>query len=144
MKFGKREILGILELNCFIIVWLAFLVKCGWLICFSTNISWFSSDKYRVRFTFKKNKKLFLLQTEEEFLEALTEGFPDESVEGDEEEDESDESEEERDEEQGEKSQNGGRRQSLPLPLERRVVVASMASALQQEGETFLKYFINE
>lgn len=95
-----------------------------------------------IRFTFKK-KKLFLLQTEEEFLEALTEGFPDESVDGDEEEDESDESEEETDEEQEEKSQNGGRHQSLHLPVERRVVVASMASALQQEGETFLKYFIN-
>lgn len=65
-------------------------------------------------------------------------------MDGDEEEDESDESEEERDEEQGEKSQNGGRRQSLPLPVERRVDVASTVSALQQEGETFLIYLINE
>lgn len=65
-------------------------------------------------------------------------------MDGDEEEHESDESEEERDEEQGEKSHNGGRRQSLHLPVERRVDVASMVSALQQEGQTFLNYFINE
>lgn len=90
-------------------------------------------------------KKHFLLQTEEEFLDALTKGFPDESVDGDEEEDDSDESEveEERDEEQGERPQNGGRRQSLHLPVEGRVNVAPMVSGLQEEGETFLKYFIN-
>lgn len=76
-----------------------------------------------------------MLQTEEEFLDALTEGFPDGSVGEDEEEDESDESEEERDEEQ-EQSHNGGRRRSLQLPAGRRVDVASMVSALQQEGET--------
>lgn len=64
-------------------------------------------------------------------------------MDGDEKEDESDESEE-GDEEQGEKSQKGGRRQSLHLPVERRVDVASMVSALQQEGETFLKYLTNE
>ncbi|CAG11760.1 unnamed protein product, partial [Tetraodon nigroviridis] len=55
------------------------------------------------------------------------------SVGEDEEEDESDESEEERDEEQ-EQSHNGGRRRSLQLPAGRRVDVASMVSALQQEG----------
>lgn len=97
--------------------------------------------KYRVYGTLKKH---VLLQTEEEFLDALTKGFPDESVDGDEEEDDSDESEEEEgDEEQGERSQNGGRRQSLHLPVEGRVNVAPMVSALQQEGETFLKYLIN-
>lgn len=61
----------------------------------------------------------------------------------DEEEDESDETEEER-EEQEEISQNGGRGiRSLQLPVERRVDVTSMVSALQQEGETFLKYLLN-
>lgn len=65
-------------------------------------------------------------------------------MDGDEEEKDSDESEEEeRDEEQGEKSQNGGRRQSLHLPVEGRVNVASMVSGLQKEGETFLKYLMN-
>lgn len=67
-------------------------------------------------------------------------------MDGDKEEDDSDESEEEeeeRDEEQGERSQNGGRRQSLHLPVEGRVNVAPMVSGLQQEGETFLKYLIN-
>lgn len=63
--------------------------------------------------------------------------------EGDEEEDESDESEEER-EEQGEISQNGGRSgRSLQVPVERRVDVTSMVSALQREGEMFLKYMLN-
>lgn len=84
---------------------------------------------------------LFLLQTEEEFLDALTQGFPDDSVEGDEgdeEELDSDESEEGRDEDHGEKSQNGGGRSQSPhLPGERRADVASMVSALQQEGEMF-------
>lgn len=64
-------------------------------------------------------------------------------MDGDKEEDESDESEEESDEEQEEKSKNGGRCQSLHLPVERTVVVASMASALRQEGKTFLKELIN-
>lgn len=59
---------------------------------------------------------------------------------GDEEEDESDESEEEREEKQGENSENGGRRsQSLHLPVERRVDVASIVSGLQLEGEIYLQ-----
>lgn len=83
----------------------------------------------------------FLVQTEEDFLDALTQGFPDDSVQGDEE--ESDESEEEREEEQAEKSQNGGRRsQSLHLPVEMGVDVASMVSDLQLEGETS-KYLLS-
>lgn len=84
----------------------------------------------------------FLVQTEEEFLNALTQGFPDDFVQGNEEEDESDDSEEEREEEQGEKSPNGGRRsQSLHLP--EGVDVASMVSDLQLEGETFSKYLLS-
>lgn len=65
-------------------------------------------------------------------------------MDGDDEEVESDESEDERDKEQGQKSQNGGRCQSLPLPVERRVDVASMVSALQQEGETLLNTQLKE
>lgn len=62
---------------------------------------------------------------------------------GDEEEDESDESEEEGEEKQGENSQNGGRRnQSLHLPVERRVDVASVVSDLQLEGEISSKYLL--
>lgn len=58
---------------------------------------------------------------------------------GDEEEDESDESEEEEEEKQGENSENGGRRsQSLHLPVEKRVDVASVVSDLQMEGEIYL------
>eukprot|EP00066_Takifugu_rubripes_P022734 XP_011612000.1 PREDICTED: protein timeless homolog [Takifugu rubripes] len=77
--------------------------------------------------------------TEEEFLDALTQDFPDDSVHGDEDEEEdefeSDESEEEGEEKQGGNSENGGRsRQSLHLPVERRVDVASVVSDLQLEG----------
>lgn len=87
---------------------------------------------------------LFLSQTEEEFLEELTQGFPDNPVDRDDEEegeDESDESEEDEEEEEEEeeqereKSQNRGRRsQSLHFPVERRADVGSMVYALQQEG----------
>lgn len=84
------------------------------------------------------------LKTEEEFLEGLTQGFPDESMDRDDEdegEDESEESEEETDgEREADKSQNGGRRnQSLHSPVERRADVGSMVSALQQEGETVFR-----
>ncbi|XP_070758928.1 protein timeless homolog isoform X2 [Enoplosus armatus] len=81
--------------------------------------------------------------TEEEFLEGLTQGFPEDPVDRDDEDvegDESEESEEEEDEEQDEeeereKSQNGGRRsQSLHSPVERRADVGAMVYALQQEG----------
>ncbi|XP_036958172.1 protein timeless homolog [Acanthopagrus latus] len=80
--------------------------------------------------------------TEEEFLEGLTQGFPDNPVDRDDEEveDESDESEEDEEEEEEEeqereKSQNRGRRnQSLHSPVERRADVGSMVYALQQEG----------
>lgn len=59
---------------------------------------------------------------------------------GDEEEDESDDSEEEGEEKQGENSENGGRRsQSLHLPVEGRVDVASVVSGLQLEGEIYLQ-----
>ncbi|XP_070701578.1 protein timeless homolog [Pempheris klunzingeri] len=77
--------------------------------------------------------------TEEEFLEGLTQSFPDDPEDRDDEneaEDESEESEEEEDEEQErEKSQNGGRRsQSLRSPVERRADVGTTVYALQQEG----------
>ncbi|XP_049444024.1 protein timeless homolog [Epinephelus fuscoguttatus] len=77
--------------------------------------------------------------TEEEFLEGLTQGLPDDPDDRDDEdegEDESEESEEEEDEQQeGETSQNGGRRrQSLHSTGERRRDVGSMVYALQQEG----------
>ncbi|XP_008305173.1 protein timeless homolog [Stegastes partitus] len=77
--------------------------------------------------------------TEEEFLAELTQGFPDDSVDTDDEderEDESEDSEEEDDEEQErEKSQNGGRRsQSMHSTVERRADVGAMVHALHQEG----------
>ncbi|CAJ1051754.1 protein timeless homolog [Xyrichtys novacula] len=79
--------------------------------------------------------------TEEDFLESLTQGFPNDSVdEVDEDgrEDESDENEEEEDddeEEARENSQNGRRRsQSLDSPGERRADVSTMVWALHQEG----------
>ncbi|TKS71507.1 Protein timeless -like protein [Collichthys lucidus] len=74
--------------------------------------------------------------TEEEFLEGLTQEFPDDPVDRDEDEDESDESEEEEDEEQEQaNSQNRGRRsQSLNSSVEGRPDVGSMVYALQQEG----------
>uniref|UniRef100_A0A3Q3FM10 Timeless circadian clock n=1 Tax=Labrus bergylta TaxID=56723 RepID=A0A3Q3FM10_9LABR len=77
--------------------------------------------------------------TEEEFLESLTQGFPDDPVERDNEddgEDESDESEEdEEEEEKRETSLNEGRRtQTLHSPVEKRADVGNMVWALQQEG----------
>lgn len=82
------------------------------------------------------------MQTEEEFLDSLTQGFPDDPEDRDDEnEDESEESEEEEDEEpQRDKSQNGGRRgQSLHSPVEKRADVGTMVYALQQEGEIISK-----
>lgn len=84
------------------------------------------------------------LKTEEEFLEGLTQGFPDDSLGRDDEdegEDESEESEEETDgEREADRSQNGGRRsQSLQSPVERRADLGSLVSALQQEGETVFR-----
>lgn len=91
------------------------------------------------------NEMVFLPKTEEEFLEGLTQGFPDEPVDRDDEdegEDESEESEEEEGEEQEqEKSQNGGRRsQSLHSPAERRADIGPMVYALQQEGEAVSRW----
>ncbi|XP_038553414.1 protein timeless homolog [Micropterus salmoides] len=73
--------------------------------------------------------------TEEEFLEGLTQDFPDDPVDRDDEDDDgSEESEEEEEQERG-LSQNGGRRsQSLHFPAERREDVVSMVYAVQQEG----------
>ncbi|XP_041639301.1 protein timeless homolog [Cheilinus undulatus] len=80
--------------------------------------------------------------TEEEFLESLTQGFPDDHMDRDDEdgpEDESDESEEEEEEEEvgeeREKSKNGKRwSQSSHSPVEKSVDIGAMVWALQQEG----------
>ncbi|XP_029288140.1 protein timeless homolog isoform X2 [Cottoperca gobio] len=74
--------------------------------------------------------------TEEDFLEELTQGFPDDRDDDEEEgEDKSEVSEEEEDgEQEKERSQNEGRqRQSLRSTEERRPDVGSMVCALQQE-----------
>ncbi|KAM3621383.1 uncharacterized protein V6R79_010566 [Siganus canaliculatus] len=75
--------------------------------------------------------------TEEEFLEGLTQDFPEDVVDGDEAEEENDESEESEEEEEDEeqereRSQNGGGK-SLSSPAERRADVDAMVFALQQE-----------
>ncbi|XP_035517509.1 protein timeless homolog [Morone saxatilis] len=94
-------------------------------------------ELYKRRSRSAKGKSAGKGMTEEEFLEGLTQDFPDDSVDRDdedEEEDECEESEEEEDQEQ-EKSQNGGRRsQSLHSQVERRADVGNMVLTLQQEG----------
>lgn len=80
-----------------------------------------------------------LPQTEEEFLAELTQDFPGESVDRDDEEDESEESEgeEEEAEHEGEESPNGIRRsQSFHSTAERRPDVGTVVNSLRQEGET--------
>ncbi|XP_074536589.1 protein timeless homolog [Halichoeres trimaculatus] len=75
--------------------------------------------------------------TEEEFLESLTQGFPDDPVDRDDEDDvESDESDEEEDDEEEEKenSQNRKRSRSQDSPVNKRADVGTMVWALQQEG----------
>ncbi|XP_033995329.1 protein timeless homolog [Trematomus bernacchii] len=70
--------------------------------------------------------------TEEDFLDELTQGFPDDPVDrDDEEEDESEESEE--DEEQ-DRENRGRKSQSLNSSVERRPDVGNMVNTLQQEG----------
>uniref|UniRef100_A0A671YA10 Timeless circadian clock n=1 Tax=Sparus aurata TaxID=8175 RepID=A0A671YA10_SPAAU len=101
-------------------------------------------ELYKKRSRSTQGKRAGKGMTEEEFLEELTQGFPDNPVDRDDEEegeDESDESEEDEEEEEEEeeqereKSQNRGRRsQSLHFPVERRADVGSMVYALQQEG----------
>lgn len=81
---------------------------------------------------------LSLPQTEDEFLEGLTQGFTDDPGDRDDEDEEDDESEEREVEEEQERetSQNGGRSsQSLRSTVERRPDVGAMVYALQQEGE---------
>ncbi|XP_031707540.1 protein timeless homolog [Anarrhichthys ocellatus] len=71
--------------------------------------------------------------TEEEFLDGLTQGLPDDPDDRDEE-DESEESDEEEDQEQERETQNGKRRiQSPPSPVARRPDVGPMVYALWQE-----------
>lgn len=79
-----------------------------------------------------------MLQTEEEFLNELTQGFPDEDVDREDDEEEEDESEqsEEDDDEEVEESQ-GGRRKSQHSPVQRSADVARLVNAVQQEGENF-------
>uniref|UniRef100_A0A7N6AA24 Timeless circadian clock n=1 Tax=Anabas testudineus TaxID=64144 RepID=A0A7N6AA24_ANATE len=75
--------------------------------------------------------------TEEEFLAELTQDFPGESVDRDDEEDESEESEgeEEEAEHEGEESPNGIRRsQSFHSTAERRPDVGTVVNSLRQEG----------
>uniref|UniRef100_A0A8C4EBT3 Timeless circadian clock n=1 Tax=Dicentrarchus labrax TaxID=13489 RepID=A0A8C4EBT3_DICLA len=94
-------------------------------------------ELYKRRSRSAKGKSAGKGMTEEEFLEGLTQGYPDDSVDRDDEDegdDECEESEEEEDQEQ-EKSQNGGRRsQGLHSPVERRADVGTMVLSLQQEG----------
>ncbi|KAM6927188.1 protein timeless homolog [Xenentodon cancila] len=74
--------------------------------------------------------------TEEEFLAELTQGLPDDSVDGDDGEDESESEDSGEDEEQErEKTQNVGQSsQMFHVPVERRANVGSMVSALRREG----------
>ncbi|XP_065810972.1 protein timeless homolog isoform X2 [Labrus bergylta] len=96
-------------------------------------------ELYKKRSRSAQGKRSGAAMTEEEFLESLTQGFPDDPVERDNEddgEDESDESEEdEEEEEKRETSLNEGRRtQTLHSPVEKRADVGNMVWALQQEG----------
>lgn len=81
-------------------------------------------------------------QTEEEFLENLTQGFTEDPSDREEEDDEAeedyeddDDDDEEHEEREKENSLNGSS-QSLSSPLEGRADIASMVFALQQEGKT--------
>lgn len=88
---------------------------------------------------FPKNRHVFLPQTEEEFLENLTQGFAEDPVDGEDEDDEAEEDDEDEDEEheeqEKEKSLNGSS-QSLSSPQGSRADIAPMVFALQQEGKT--------
>lgn len=81
-----------------------------------------------------------LPQTEDEFLDGLTQGSPEDPGDRDDEDEEEEgesEDDEEDEEQERETSQNGGRRsQSLHSTAERRPDVGNMVYALQQEGET--------
>ncbi|XP_060898705.1 protein timeless homolog [Labrus mixtus] len=96
-------------------------------------------ELYKKRSRSAQGKRSGAAMTEEEFLDSLTQGFPDDPVERDNEDDGEDESEEsEEDEEEEEKretSLNEGRRtQTLHSPVGKRADVGNMVWALQQEG----------
>lgn len=88
---------------------------------------------------FSKNRPVFLPQTEEEFLENLTQGFAEDPLDGEDEDQEAEEDYEEEEEEyeehEKENSLNGSSR-SLSSPLGGKADIASMVFALQQEGKT--------
>lgn len=88
---------------------------------------------------FPKNLHVFLLQTEEEFLENLTQGFAEDPADGEDEDDEAEEDDEDEDEEYEEQEKENslnGSSQSLSSPLGSRADIAPMVFALQQEGKT--------
>ncbi|XP_077430507.1 protein timeless homolog isoform X2 [Vanacampus margaritifer] len=75
--------------------------------------------------------------SEEDFLSGITQDFPDEPLNGEEDEDESEESEEEDDQEMEERQNGGSRRsQSLLSNGERRADVGAMVTMLHKEGMT--------
>lgn len=89
-----------------------------------------------------EKKKGFLPQTEEEFLNELTQGLPDDSSDRDDDDDDEDvrddesEDSEEEGEQEKEKSQNVEKRsQNFHLTVERRADLSSMVKRLHQEGE---------
>lgn len=84
-------------------------------------------------------KHVFLPQTEEEFLENLTQDFAEDPVDEEEEdeaeEDSEDEEEEEEYEEREKEHSRNGSSKTVSSPLESRADISSMVFALQQEGE---------
>ncbi|XP_061584565.1 protein timeless homolog isoform X2 [Cololabis saira] len=96
-------------------------------------------ELYKKRRRGAQGKSSGRAMTEEEFLADLTQGLPDDSVDGDDGDDREDESESEEsgedEEEDGEKTPNGGQSSQMShLTVERRAGVGSMVSALQQQG----------
>lgn len=83
------------------------------------------------------NQHVSVPQTEEEFLENLSQGFTEDPVDEEEEDDEAEEDyeDEEEDEEREKEISLNGSSQSLTSPLEGRADIASMVFALQQEGK---------
>lgn len=86
------------------------------------------------------NQHVSVPQTEEEFLENLTQGFTEEPVDGDEEDDEPEDDDEDDDGEEFEDQEKENSlnisSQSLSSPLVDRAGIAPMVFALKQEGKT--------
>ncbi|KAM7006226.1 protein timeless homolog [Tautogolabrus adspersus] len=92
---------------------------------------------YKKRSRSAQGKSAGAGMTEEDFLESLTQGFPDDPEERDGEdgeEEESDESEEDEEEERETSLNEGRQTQTLHSPVEKRADVGNMVSALQHEG----------